>query len=78
MRNKLQRFLNESECHVAISLHSAIPEQRAMIMPAEKGMSIVDVVDLLRNYDFTHSADSRSNISCLEDSTTLQHTQRRL
>ena len=54
VRNKLQRFLNESECHVAISLHSAIPEQRAMIMPAEKGMSIVDVVDLLRNYDFTH------------------------
>ena len=54
VRNKLQRFLNESECHVAISLHSAIPEQRAMIMPAEKGMSIVDVVDLLRNYDFAH------------------------
>lgn len=54
VKNKLRRFLDESECHVAISLHSAIPEQRAQLMPAEKGMSIVDVVDLLRNYDFTH------------------------
>lgn len=54
VRNKLQRFLQESECHVAISLHSPIPEQRAQLMPAERGMSIVDVVDLLRNYDFSH------------------------
>ena len=28
VRNKLQRFLNESECHVAISLHSAIPDKK--------------------------------------------------
>ena len=54
VRNKLQRFLNESECHVAISMHSPIPEQRAMLMPAERGMSIEEVVELLRNYDFSH------------------------
>ena len=54
LRKKLQRFLDESECHVAISMHSPIPEQRAMLMPAERGMSIEEVVELLRNYDFSH------------------------
>lgn len=54
VKGKLQRFLDESECHVAISLHSPFPEQRFELMPAERGMSITDVVDLLRNYDFTH------------------------
>lgn len=54
VKNKLKRFLDESECHVAISLHSAIPEQRAMLMPAECGMSIVKVIELLRQYDFSH------------------------
>ena len=54
VRNKLQRFLEESECHVAISLHSPFAEQRAELMPAQKGMPIEDVVELLRNYDFSH------------------------
>lgn len=54
LKDKLQRFLNESDCHVAISLHSPIHEQREKLMPAEKGMAIKDVVDLLRDYDFSH------------------------
>jgi 23S rRNA (adenine2503-C2)-methyltransferase len=54
VKDKLRRFLDESDCHVAISLHSPIHEQRAELMPAEKGMGIQQVVDLLRNYDFTH------------------------
>ena len=54
VRNKLKRFLEESECHVAISLHSPFAEQRAELMPAQKGMPIEDVVELLRNYDFSH------------------------
>lgn len=54
VKNKLKRFLDESECHVAISLHSPIPEQRSQLMPAERGMSITDVVSLLHQYDFTH------------------------
>lgn len=54
VRNKLKRFLDESECHVAISMHSPLPEQRAQLMPAEKGMSIKDVVALMHEYDFTH------------------------
>ena len=54
IRGKLKRFLDESECHVAISMHSPLPEQRRQLMPAEKQMSVTEVVDLLRQYDFTH------------------------
>lgn len=54
LKDKLQRFLNESDCQVAISLHSPIHEQREKLMPAEKGMATKDVVDLLRDYDFSH------------------------
>ena len=54
VKNKLKRFLDESECHVAISMHSPLPEQRQQLMPAERQMSIVEVVDLLKQYDFTH------------------------
>ena len=54
VKNKLKRFLEESECHVAISMHDPIPSERAELMPAEKGMGIEQVVELLRNYDFSH------------------------
>lgn len=53
IKDKLKRFIEESECHVAISLHSPLHEQRAQLMPAEKGMPIADVVGLLKNYDFS-------------------------
>lgn len=54
IKRKLKRFLDESDCHVAISMHSPIPEQRRMLMPAEGQMSITEIVDLLKHYDFNH------------------------
>ena len=54
IKGKLKRFLEESECHIAISMHSSIPEQRSQLMPAERQMSITEVVSLLKEYDFTH------------------------
>lgn len=54
VKNKLKRFLDESDCHVAVSMHSPLHEQRLQLMPAERQMPIKDVVDLLRQYDFTH------------------------
>ncbi len=54
IRGKLRRFLSESSCHLAISLHSAKPEVRERLMPAEKAMSIREIVALLRGYDFSH------------------------
>lgn len=53
VKNKLRRFLDESDCHVAISMHSPLHEQRLSLMPAERQMPIADVVELLRQYDFT-------------------------
>lgn len=54
IKGKLKRFLDESDCHVAISLHTPIPEQRAQLMPAEKAFSITEVIALLQEYDFSH------------------------
>lgn len=53
LKSGLKRFLDESECHLAISLHSPIPAQRAEIMPAERSFSIIEIVDLLKQYDFS-------------------------
>lgn len=50
VRNKLKRFLDESSCHVAISLHSPLHEQRMRLMPAEKAMPIAETVELLKTY----------------------------
>ena len=54
VRGKLKRFLDESPCHVAISMHSPLHEQRLALMPAEKAMPLAETLDLLRQYDFTH------------------------
>ena len=53
LRKGLKRFLDESDCHLAISLHSPIPAQRAELMPAERSFSILEVVNLLKQYDFS-------------------------
>lgn len=54
LRKGLKRFLDESECHLAVSLHNPFPEQRAQLMPAEKSFGIQEMVELLKTYDFTH------------------------
>lgn len=50
----MKRFLDESECHLAISMHDPFPVERATIMPAEKMLSITEVVALLKQYDWSH------------------------
>lgn len=50
----LKRFLDESECHMAISLHNPYSTERRQIMPIEHSNPITDVLDLLRQYDWTH------------------------
>ena len=73
VKNKLKRFLDESECHVAISMHSPIHEQRQRLMPAEHQMGIEETVGLLRQYDFTHQRRCSFEYICfagLNDTTT--------
>ncbi len=52
-KNSLQRFLEETDCHLAISLHNPNPEERAAIMPAEHLTPISHVLDLVRQYDWS-------------------------
>lgn len=49
----LKRYLDESKCHLAISLHNPFPEERADMMPVQKAWSITEVVRLIKQYDFT-------------------------
>ena len=54
IKGRLKRLLDESFCHIAISMHSASPDIRQSLMPAEKAYSISDIVALLKEYDFSH------------------------
>lgn len=49
----LERFLEESKCHLAVSLHSPIAEQRQTIMPIERKYPIEKIIDLLKKYDWS-------------------------
>ena len=53
LRKGLRRFIEERDCHLAISLHPPVTAQRAELMPAEKAFSITEMVELLKNYDFS-------------------------
>jgi 23S rRNA (adenine2503-C2)-methyltransferase len=50
----LKRFLDESECHLAVSLHSPFTEERLRLMPVEKAFPSHEVIDLIKQYDFAH------------------------
>lgn len=50
----LERFLKESECHLAVSLHNPFGAERQEIMPIEKRYHLTDVVAMLKQYDWKH------------------------
>lgn len=52
--SRLERFLEATQVHLAVSLHNPFPHERAEIMPVEKAWPIREVVEILRQYDFTH------------------------
>lgn len=54
VRAGVERFLRESDCHLAVSLHNPFPEQRLKMMPAEKTYGITDLLALLRQQDWSH------------------------
>ena len=51
---QLERYLKESDCHLAISLHNPFHSERADIMPAEKAYPIAQTIQRLKQYDFAH------------------------
>lgn len=50
----LKRFLDESECHLAVSLHSPYPAERLSLMPVEKAFPAKAALELIKQYDFRH------------------------
>ncbi len=51
---QLKRYLDEIECHLAISLHNPFTRERSEIMPAERLYPLTSVLALLKQYDWTH------------------------
>ena len=49
----LRRFLDESQCHLAVSLHNPVPQERLEMMPVQKAFPLNDVLALLRQYDWS-------------------------
>lgn len=45
-------FLNHSECHLAISLHTPFEEERKKLMPVQNVYPIKDVLKIIREFDF--------------------------
>ena len=49
----LKRFLDESQCHLAVSLHNPVPQERLQMMPVQKAFPLNEVLALLRKYDWS-------------------------
>ena len=49
----LERFLDESRAHLAISLHNPFHKERLEIMPCEAAFPLERTLQIIRRYDFT-------------------------
>lgn len=54
VRKGVERFLRESDCHLAISLHNPFHEERLEMMPAEKANDTRELLELLSKQDWSH------------------------
>lgn len=48
----MRRFIEESEAHLAVSLHSPFNEERKQLMPIESVYTAEKVVEAIKDYDF--------------------------
>ncbi|MDR1023824.1 MAG: 23S rRNA (adenine(2503)-C(2))-methyltransferase RlmN [Prevotellaceae bacterium] len=48
----LQRFLSESRCHLAVSLHSPFADERRELMPMQKAFPLEETMALIRRYSW--------------------------
>ena len=49
----MKDFLEKSTCHLAVSMHSPFPKERLELMSVEKAYPLQEIIQLLRQYDFT-------------------------
>lgn len=48
----MRRFLEETKCHLAISLHSPFAEERKKLMPVERAYPLKEVLKEIKSFDF--------------------------
>ncbi len=53
----LKDYLDQSQCHMAISIHSPYHDERLKLMPVEGAYPITEVISLLKQYDWTHQRE---------------------
>lgn len=51
---ELKDLLENTQVHVALSVHTADSRERAAMMPAQKAFPLQNVMQLLAGYDFSH------------------------
>ncbi len=49
----MKRFIEECQCHLAVSLHNPIAAERQQMMPVQKAYPLNDVLALLRQYNWS-------------------------
>lgn len=47
----IKRFLDESQCHLAVSLHTPFEDERKMLMPIQTVFSLSEVLETIRSCD---------------------------
>lgn len=50
---EMERFIHESECHLAISLHSPFDYERQKFMPIQRKYPISEIIKTLKKYDWS-------------------------
>jgi len=50
----VRRLLDSTKVHLALSIHSPYPAERAALMPAERAMPAARLIEIMRGEDFAH------------------------
>lgn len=50
---QLKNLLDQTDVHIALSIHTPDMKERESMMPAQKAFPLKDVLNILRGYDFT-------------------------
>jgi 23S rRNA (adenine2503-C2)-methyltransferase len=54
LTGSIREFLENSRCHLAVSLHSPFDDERRKLMPVQRTNTVKEVIDIIRNFDFNH------------------------
>jgi 23S rRNA (adenine2503-C2)-methyltransferase len=52
--SRIQEFLENTRCHLAVSLHSPFDDERRFLMPIQGTNRVKEVLDIIRNFDFNN------------------------